>query len=401
MRKKNALKIQLLGEFRMVNKSFRFPQEKKKSMQLVLLIAYLITNQNKMCLKEDLMKLLWQEEESDNPEGALRNLVYRARKELQKFYPDKDVDFILSKGNTYAWNPDVACEIDIRHMEKLCAKMERLEDPDELYESCFTLLDKYSLQFMHEFHGQDWVEVQKLYYDDLFMRSISKTCDVLMKHKRYEDIIKLCDNVGYEYHANNRIHEYKLEAYCQSGQYILALSYYHKVIDMYYTRFSLEVSEECKQIYQRILDHVAHQSVNILELKHQLTETTGHQGAFFCDYDVFRNIYQMNLRFLKRSKEVRYLVLLTMEFTEEENREVQKEFDLLKNVIMKELRSNDVFTQCSSYKYAIILATSTEEGCQIAINRIEEQFNKLKKLESSFLQKEYETIELTEDEQSN
>ncbi len=86
MRKKNALKIQLLGEFRMVNKSFRFPQEKKKSMQLVLLIAYLITNQNKMCLKEDLMKLLWQEEESDNPEGALRNLVYRARKELQKFY---------------------------------------------------------------------------------------------------------------------------------------------------------------------------------------------------------------------------------------------------------------------------------------------------------------------------
>ncbi len=396
MRKKNALKIQLLGEFRMVNKSFHFPQEKKKSMQLVLLIAYLITNQNKMCLKDDLMKLLWSEEESDNPEGALRNLVYRARKELQKFYPDKDVDFILSKGNTYAWNSEVACEIDIRHMEKLCAKMERSEDPDELYESCFTLLDKYSLQFMHEFHGQDWVELQKLYYDDLFMRSISKTCDVLMQYERYEDIIKLCDNVGYEYHANNRIHAYKLEAYCQLGQYILALSYYHKVIDMYYTRFSLEISEECKQIYQRILEHVAHQSVNILELKHQLQETSERQGAFFCDYDVFRNIYQMNLRFIKRSKEVRYLVLLSMEFSGIENREVQKEFDLLKQIIIKELRSNDVFTQCSSNKYAIILATSTEEGCQIAISRIEEKFKKLKKLESSFLNKEYEIIEAEE-----
>lgn len=394
MRKKNALKIQLLGEFRMVNKSFRFPQEKKKSMQLVLLIAYLITNQNKMCLKDDLMKLLWQEEESDNPEGALRNLVYRARKELQKFYPDKDVNFILSKGNTYAWNPDVACEIDIRHMEKLCTKMERQEDPDELFESCFTLLDKYSLEFMYEFHDQDWVEIQKLYYDDLFMRSISKTCDVLMKHKRYEDVIKLCDNVGFEYHANNRIHEYKLEAYCQSGQYILALSYYHKVMDMYYTRYALEVSEECKQIHQRILEHVAHQSVNILELKHQLSETAEHQGAFFCDYDVFRNIYQMHLRFLKRNKEVRYLVLISMDFSEEENREVHKEFDLLKNIIMKELRSNDVFTQCGNYKYAIILATSIEEGCQKAIDRIEKQFEKHKKLESSVLHKEYETIEV-------
>ena len=101
MRKKNILKIHLLGEFYMENKNYRFPQETKKSTQLILLIAYLIMYRHTVVSKEKLIKILWKEDESDKPEGALRNLVYRARKELQKFYPDNpELSFILSKGNT-------------------------------------------------------------------------------------------------------------------------------------------------------------------------------------------------------------------------------------------------------------------------------------------------------------
>lgn len=119
MRKKNILKIHLLGEFYMENKNYRFPQETKKSTQLILLIAYLIMYRHTVVSKEKLIRILWKEDESDKPEGALRNLVYRARKELQKFYPDKeDVSFILSKGNTYAWNTEIPCEID-QHVKNL------------------------------------------------------------------------------------------------------------------------------------------------------------------------------------------------------------------------------------------------------------------------------------------
>ena len=52
MRKKNILKIHLLGEFYMENKNYRFPQETKKSTQLILLIAYLMMYRHTVVSKE-------------------------------------------------------------------------------------------------------------------------------------------------------------------------------------------------------------------------------------------------------------------------------------------------------------------------------------------------------------
>ena len=70
MRKKNILKIHLLGEFYMENKNYRFPQETKKSTQLILLIAYLMMYRHTVVSKEKLIKILWNEDESDKPEGV-------------------------------------------------------------------------------------------------------------------------------------------------------------------------------------------------------------------------------------------------------------------------------------------------------------------------------------------
>ena len=63
----------------MKNGNYAFPQEKKKSKQVGLLFAYLLANRNVEISKSKLIEVLWPEEDSGNPEGALRNLVYRGR----------------------------------------------------------------------------------------------------------------------------------------------------------------------------------------------------------------------------------------------------------------------------------------------------------------------------------
>ena len=45
--------------------------------------------------------------------------------------------------------------------------------------------------------------------------------------------------------------------------------------------------------------------------------------TFYCDFDVFKNIYQMNLRSARRSSRSRYLVLLTMQQPEGLKEEAQ------------------------------------------------------------------------------
>ena len=61
MRKKNILKIHMLGEFYMENKHYRFPQDTKKSVQLILLIAYLIAYRHTVVTKSKLIDILWKD----------------------------------------------------------------------------------------------------------------------------------------------------------------------------------------------------------------------------------------------------------------------------------------------------------------------------------------------------
>ena len=394
MRKKNILKIHLLGEFYMENTYYRFPQETKKSTQLILLIAYLIMYRHTVVSKEKLIKILWKEDESDKPEGALRNLVYRARKELQKFYPDNpELSFILSKGNTYAWNAEIPCEIDVVQMDELCRKIEEEEAPEASYQYCKELLSNYMEDFMFEFHTQNWVELQKTYYDNNLMRATNRSCKLLMDKEYYDEVIKLCDILGFKHYANNHIHEYKLEAYRQTHQYSLALSYYHKVIDMYYGRLGIEVTPLCREIYTEVVQCIASNPVDVHELEQQLKENVRNEGTFYCDFDVFKNIYQMNLRSARRSSRSRYLVLLTMQQPEGLKEEAQqRESDILRDVITTELRKNDVFTKCSPFQYSLIIATTSIEGCDKAISRILDRFQQKKTIPESKLVYEYKHI---------
>ena len=110
MDKKLVLKIKTLGRLHITDGENEFPQEKKRSAQVELLIVYLILNRNANITNPQLIDFLWPDGNADKPEGALRNLIYRARKEMKQFF--KEVDCIKSKGRSYYWNPEVECRVD-------------------------------------------------------------------------------------------------------------------------------------------------------------------------------------------------------------------------------------------------------------------------------------------------
>ena len=384
MKKKNTLKIHLLGEFYIENNQNHFPQEIKKSKQLIVLIAYLIIFRHTVVTKNKLIEILWPNDESDNPEGALRNLVYRARREMVKFFPNSNKQCIISKGNTYAWNPEIDCIIDVDEMEHLCKLIEVESDLDKEYAYCMELMTRYNQEFMFEFLEEEWVILQKNYYDNVFMRTVEKVCKNQISHDRYQEIIQLCNQVEFKYYANNHIYEYKLYALYQINQTSTALSYYHKVIDIYYSKFGLEPTKNMKKIYRMLLERSIHKPVDVDELAQALVEQDDDQGTFYCDFDVFKKIYQMNVRSARRSSKLRYLVLLTLVNKGEaiSNDLLNKESDILKDVILADLRKNDVFSKCNPTQYSLIISTPSEEGCHKAVSRIIQRFEGKRQLDT-------------------
>ena len=60
---------------------------------------------------------LWQEEETGNPAGALKNLMYRLRVLLKKNFGDED--FILTDHGSYRWNPRQEVAVDAEQFEQM------------------------------------------------------------------------------------------------------------------------------------------------------------------------------------------------------------------------------------------------------------------------------------------
>lgn len=87
VKKDETLYINLLGEFSISNDYHKF-RPTGRSQQMIRMVAYIVANKDVDISKEKMIDILWPGEGLDNPSGALRNLVYRCRNELERFFPE-------------------------------------------------------------------------------------------------------------------------------------------------------------------------------------------------------------------------------------------------------------------------------------------------------------------------
>ena len=95
------LTIRTLGKFQIRDEEHIVNEEEIRSPKMINLLAYLIIHRNQTLTFYDMADALWQEEETGNPAGALKNLMYRLRVFLKKNFGDED--FILTDHGSYRW----------------------------------------------------------------------------------------------------------------------------------------------------------------------------------------------------------------------------------------------------------------------------------------------------------
>ena len=375
--KSEQLQIQMFGEFHMRNDYHTFSPGSSKGTQVTTLITYLIANKEAEISKDKLAEILWPEEEITNPTGALRNLVYRARQELAKFFPVSHSNCILFQRNAYLWNREVDCQTDIDRFESLYNQAQKAASAEEqipYYQEMFQL---YQGNFLPSQSHEEWVVFRSVYYQNLYIQCVLALCAHLRKQEEYQQIIDLCEQANLKDLMNESIYKEILESYLQLGHPHKALDYYRSVLNLFNSRYGVDVSEAFSEIYQRILRETQNHLLNMQDLEDNLREEQSSRGSFYCNFDIFKNIYQINLRALHRVKSKRYLVLMTLEDTRlpgAVTNAVRQEMQVLRSVIQRNLRKNDVFTQSSYSQYSLILMVPGESGCQVAINRVQDRY---------------------------
>lgn len=395
-KKANDLKIRMFGEFSIKSEHYTLTASRQAGLTSFLLLGYLIANKGNDITGEMLMDVLWPDGESNNPSGALRTLLHRTKKMLEPFKIDEDEEFILRSNNLFAWNHKVYSDIDIFEFEHCVHKAFREKDPNKQF-GLLTRANKiYKGEFLSLFAHHSWVMFRNNYYGNLYVKCVNLMCYHLSDKEQFEDVLVICNRaLELSPPTDETLHKQKIFALLNLNKVQAALDYYYSILAMFNTSYGLDITDSMTDVYEAILSHMPNQFQTLNSLDETLRSKKTLSGSFYCNFDIFQNIYQINLRSARRAKSRFYLVLLTLKEVGEDSiitENLKKEMDILHDVMQKKLRSNDVYTKSSICQYSLIVNSPNEAGAVIVKDRIIDGYQKKKKNNSVILNVDFKEI---------
>ncbi len=351
-----------------------------RSDMLSKLLIYLLLHREHPLTVQELADALWEEDETDNPAGALKNLMYRLRNLLKQL---EECEYIVTGRGTYCWNPKVDVSLDAELFEDYCEKAKRSTVTDEQIRNYESAISLYRGEFMPKIGDKHWILALSAYYHSLLVSAVTSLTELYMQEKRYEKAEHICA-IGLKYDGVNEwFHCYRIKALMAQNKQKLALDCYDQATRVLYEMLGICNSEPLREVYEELLTMGKGNKVEDMEcVQEDMREKELPDGAYVCGYPVFRAVYQLEARKIGRLGESQYIMLVTLEVTEEVfsagekmARFVNKQaMEHMEEVLKKALRIGDIISRYSDSQYVILLPTCTYESCHIVSERIMKRF---------------------------
>ena len=374
------LEIRMLGEFSLKCGDADISGTINRSKRLRTLFAYLITHNDREVSQDELIETLWPDEEVENPANTLKTILHRARSAIAELGIEDAHSYISYQRGAYAWSPVEPCFVDIHEFERLNKEAERTTDDKarraELYAAAAQL---YKGDFLPKNALDHWVVPLVSYFRTKFTNAIHEATDFLAEVGRHEEIVPLCQKGAHIDPYEEFFHQALIRALVASGRQQQAMEHYDYVNALFFNKFGVNPSPELTALYREVVKSSKKTEVNLRIIIDDLRENTMYPGCFYCDYEPFRTIYQLEARSAARSGQVVYVCLLTLSDARGEQPKItvlNKAMDKLYTKITQTLRHGDLFTRYSVNQYLVMLPTTSFETSEKVIRRITDAFRR-------------------------
>ncbi|MCL2766493.1 MAG: winged helix-turn-helix domain-containing protein, partial [Peptococcaceae bacterium] len=277
------------------------------------LLQYLITFRTRDISQNELIELLWPDDNIEDPANTLKTLMFRVRSVVKQIGIEDAKRLILSKGGSYAWNMEIPCVIDVDVFERLLEdanttgieqndKLSKLLEATEIYKGDYLLQDS----------SASWIVPISAYYRSKYIRAVMDVCSILSELSRYEEIITLCQKAVLVDPYEESLHCTMLTALITTNKQQQALSYYYYVKDLFYSKFGINLSDEFRSLYKDTIKSSKLFEHDISLIMESLREVEAIKGSFYCEYEFFKDIYRLELRTAERTGMAVYMCLLTV-----------------------------------------------------------------------------------------
>lgn len=380
MNEDNRLQVNLLGGCSISYRGKTIDSNSLHSKKIWTLLAFLIVFRKRDISQNELIDLVYSEDNSANPMNALKTLMHRVRSALDELDYVGGKNIILQQDGSYKWNTTLPIEVDIDVFEELAQKagLATLTD-DERLDACLKAADVFKGDFVPKIAMEPWAVPLNTYYRSQYLNIVHKAIKMLEERGRYNDIVAICHKAINVDSYDEFLYLNLMKALVSLNQYQEALSQYEKTTNLFYKEFGVTPSPELKALYKQIVHSNQSVEMDIGAIKENLREGNDLKGAFFCEYEFFKDIYRLEVRSVSRTGKPIHICLMTVSPRPGEKpmqtKALNATMDKLATCVKTTLRRGDVFARYSVSQFVIMLPMTTVENAEMVLNRIVKRFH--------------------------
>lgn len=373
-----SIRICMMGDFEVYIGDVKMGDKVIKSRKGASLIQYLMAYRDEPVANTKLFEVLWSEEQSANPESALKTLVSRMRVILNGVL-DGLGSCIVSTRGAYQWRmlPDMS--VDYYEMVDLMKALESRESLDEQTRDDFKQLTQlYRGDLLQGHNAQcEWAVPRAVMLHGKYLQLIYNYIDMLKQVEDYEEIVNI-SRVALDIDAfDERLHLELMNALTKTDRNNEALQQYKHVTNLHYRYLGIQPPAAIQEFYKQIMQARRDLEFNMEAIRSELREQEESRGAFVCEYTVFKEIYNLQIRNLERLGVPMFLGLIMINSVDGSLLPTLRQNEIMQTLmemLRVNLRKGDAITHFLPSQCALLLPTVNYETGSMVLERIKRIF---------------------------
>ena len=368
----NPVNIRMMGLFTIEADGKVHEQLMTKSRKGISLIQYLILERGRPVSSQRLIRELWADRRIDNPEAALKTMVSRVRATLNEISPSLGTCIVSGQG-TYRWHSLPRVHVDVLEIIDLLNEL-RHEPPDPGHM-------RKTERLMELFQGDLYLTGDILngqatfnWLHNEYLSAVYRYIELLKVHEEYTKICDVCRRASRIDDLDEQLHIELMQAMVNLNRSDEAAAEYQRLVKQSREFYDAEPGKELLACYKDLVDAGKTIRVNLDTIRNELLEKEGDtRGPFFCDYNVFKEVYNIYMRNLERLGSSMFLGVIMLGETGDQENKVRLESCMagMQEILRSNLRKGDIITRFSDNTYAMLLPTVSYSTGNMVMERIE------------------------------
>lgn len=373
----DRVNIQMMDRFAIYINDRQEAQILNNSRKGLALIEFLILNRGQQIPNQRLLATLWPEENSSNPAISLKTLISRTRATLNKISEGLGNCIVADRG-AYHWETRPDMTIDVYQIEDILEQLPIYkEETPKFGELVEKMIELYRGDLLQSSDPYEWVTPRSVQLHNSYVSAVDQYVRMLQEEKQYERVIRICRQALDVDNFSEQLHMHLMSALVETNRNNEALIQYKYAMHLQYRYLGIQPSEEMQEFYKQIVNAGHTLEFNLESIQNELLENENQPGAFVCDYAVFKEIFNLQVRNLERLQSTIFLAVIMVSDINGETLDSMRQASImngLMDILKNKLRKGDAITHFSPTVLALLLPMVDYRTAALVMERIKKLF---------------------------